>query len=598
MKITLEKAIEMISDCENSMPETTWRREGPEDYRFYAGDQDTQEVKEKLEEQNRPNTVFNEIKPKVDMLIGIAAQSRSDGVVLPVGGEDEPLAELMNGTLRHYRKEMKMKIKEQDCFAHTVKSGRSLMYFWIDRSNPFKPVPKSIRIPGWQFGIDPDAMEADLSDARYVYVDKWITEDEYKELMKTDEVTPYSAVFEGAPDFFNEASRKYRLVELWYVSKELVTWFINPLTGEDEWLIPKDFKIFTEQLIAGVINQEGQTITLESPDQLRGIQSKIDVYRYMILDGTKIIEEGLSPYVVHGINIVKYPMVLYSGYRDDNTNALFGAINMGKDPQRALNTTRRQLVHLLQTLPKGILVHETGTILNIEEYEQRGSEPNFHMEVMNGGLNNYKFETQGNISPIYNVLDETFAQSIKDVLGIQDDLMGRQQSSREAGISVQLRQQTGLTVIYILFDNYQNARILGNTKLLALIQQYINYDTVIRVEGEKGVQLLEINTQYNPQNAGFNDIRSGKFDFTIDEIDESPTQRMSIARVLTELNHNNPGMIPPDIILEYANAPYTVKQRVKLAYQQILEAEEARKNAEVEAKLISATNKSGNEKEK
>lgn len=590
MKLTHSKAIEWISDCEKSLAETTWRNTAEEDYRFYAGDQDTVDVKMKLQEQRRPNTVFNEIKPKVDMLIGVAGQSRSEGKVLPVGAEDEPLAELMDGVLRHFRKELRMKQKEQSCFEHVCKSGRSLLYFWINKDNPFRPKPQAKRIPGWQFGIDPDSIEDDLSDARYIYIDKWITEDEYKELKKTDDVSPYSIQYEGMPEYFNQEMKRFRLVELWYKQMEEVIWFINPLTGKEGWLFPNAFGDFEEQLARGVILPNGSLYKQPEDKPIQPVPGKKEIFRYCILDGEGIIEEGLTPYLVNGTDRVGFPCVLYSGYRDDNTNALFGAITMAKDPQRALNTTRRQLVHLLQTLPKGILVSEAGTILNIEEYEQRGSEPNFHLELTNGGMGRYKFETQPSISPVYNVLDQTFGEGIKAVTGIPDEMMGVQQSSREAGISVQLRQQSGLTVIYTLFDKYQNARILGNKKLMALLQQFVSYDTMIRIEGEKGAQLVQVNTQMNPQVQGFNDITAGTYDYVIDEVDESPTQRMEIARILTELNHNNPGMIPPDVILEYANAPYTVKQRVLLAYEQMMAAEEARKDAEAIATVKSAHN--------
>jgi len=595
MELTLEQIIERINDCENSLPETEWRKTAREDYQFYAGDQDTEEVKAILREQMRPDTVFNEIKPKIDMLVGIAAQSRTDGQILPVGAEDEPIAELMNGVFKHYRKELKLKNKEQDCFGHTVKSGRSLLYFWIDKNNPFKPTPKAKRIPGWQFGIDPDCIENDLSDARYIYIDKWINEEEYRDTVEIEgPIDQYPENIAGQPEFFNQANKKFRLVEFWYKSKEKVIWFISPMSGKPDWLFPDKFKLFVEQLLEGIQLGDGSKLQIKSVDEIQPVPSKIDVMRYAILDGVRILAGGITPYLQHGIDKVGFPCVLYTGYRDDDTNALFGAVKMAKDPQRALNTIRRQLVHLLQTLPKGILVHEAGTILNIEEYEQRGSEPNFHLELTQGGMGRYNFETQPGISPLYGQLDMTFAQSIKDVSGIQDDLMGKQQSSREAGVSVQLRQQSGLVVIYVLFDNYQNARIEGNKKLLAMIQQYVTYETAVRIEGEKGVYLTKVNSETNPQNQGFNDITSSEFDFVIDEVDESPTIRMQIAQVLTDLNHNNPGMIPPDIILEYTSAPFSVKQRVREAYQAMMEAEEARKDAEVEAKLQAAKNKNSN----
>jgi len=595
MKLTIEKALEWLGDCENSIPETTWRKESAEDYKFYAGNQDTPLVRARLFEQNRPNSTFNQIKPKIDMLIGIAAQARSDGKILAVGEEDQPLAEVLDGTLRHFRRNTRMKQKEQDCFAHTVKSGRSLLYFWIDKSNPFKPTPKVKRIPGFQFGIDPESIDLDLSDARYIYIDKWIDEDEFKELFPQSTREIISSVgdrYPDTPEFFNEASKKYRIVEMWYKSREKVVWFLNPITQKEEWLFPADFIKFRKALMEGVPLPDGQTFRATSPDQVPGIGTRKEIYRYLIFSADEIFEEGKSPYKYEG-----YPAILYGAYKNDDTNAWFSAITMSKDPQRALNTIRRQLVHLLQTLPKGVLAHEVGAIINIDEYEDRGNEPNFHLELSAGKFDKFKFVQQPAISPVYSQLDMTFDQSVKDVSGVQNELMGIQQSSREAGVSVQLRQQSSLTVLYLLYDNYQDSRIRGNKLFMSLLQQYITYQTVVRIEGEQGAQLLQINNQMNPQVEGFNDISAGTYDYVVDEVDESPTGRVMIARLLTEMNQNNPGMIPPDIILDYANAPYSVKQRVKASWEAMMAMQDARANAETAAKVSSATNKPQNKGE-
>ncbi|MCK4826474.1 hypothetical protein KA005_62610, partial [bacterium] len=54
----LTKLQKWVADAENSTPETTWREEAQEDYAFYAGKQDTDEVIDSLEAQNRPTTTF------------------------------------------------------------------------------------------------------------------------------------------------------------------------------------------------------------------------------------------------------------------------------------------------------------------------------------------------------------------------------------------------------------------------------------------------------------------------------------------------------------------------------------------------------------
>jgi len=178
----LDSVIYKITQAEGSKPETVWRDEAPEDYQFYAGAQDSTDVLDALEEQNRPATVYNEIKTRVDTLVGLAGQNKYSHKMNPVGIEDAPLAEITSNAIYHYRKKLKSNDRELDCFTHTVKAGRSLLWFYIDLQNPFKPRIKSKRIPGDQFIVDPNSTELDLSDATFVSVDVWVEEDQLKAL--------------------------------------------------------------------------------------------------------------------------------------------------------------------------------------------------------------------------------------------------------------------------------------------------------------------------------------------------------------------------------------------------------------------------------
>jgi hypothetical protein len=259
-----------------------------------------------------------------------------------------------------------------------------------------------------------------------------------------------------------------------------------------------------------------------------------------------------------------------------------------KDPQRTLNTTRRQLVYLLQTLPKGLLIHEIGAILNIDEYEARASDPNFHLEVAKGSFDKVKFLQQPKISPIYNMFDAICVQAIKDVSGAQDSLMGIQTTSREPGITVKARLETGIAVLYILFDNFRESRFNSGKLLISLIQQYVSDAEVVRIEGEKGVQLMQINTQLNPQVEGFNDISAGEFDYVVSETAETMTIRAATAQMLVDFSQNQPGIIPPDIIMEYTDLPFSAKQRVKAHWEavQAQQKEEADREYELRLKEI------------
>ena len=576
----LDQLLEWLKQTEESKPEVTYREVSAEDYNFYSGDQDTDEVKLALEAKKRPCTVYNEVKPKIDMLIGMAAQTKHETSVLPVGTEDEPLVELMGGTLEHFQKKIKLKRKELEVFEHTTKSGRSLLYFYIDKSNPFKPIIKCKRIEGRNFWLDPDAQEYDLSDARYLFIDKWLAKGEIEQFWPDFDASQaeQSGRQADGPSFFDEAREKYRIVEGWYYKLIEVIYFVNPMNGKVEWLTPQDFTKFVKTLREGIdIGKEEPFVYTEAITSQKSFRKQ---YYCMIFSGTVKLEGDMSP-----LNWEGFPAVLCGAYKAYDTNSWFGATTGMKDPQRTLNTNRRQLIYLLQTLPKGILMHEVGAVLNIEEYEEKASDPNFHLEVAQGKFEKVKFMQQPSISNIYSLFDDVCVQSMKDTSGAQDSLMGVQTSSREPGITVKARQETGIAVLYILFDNFRETRFNAGRLLMSLIQQYVTEKTVIRIEGEKGIQLLQINSQTNPQNEGFNDISAGEFDYTVSETAETMTIRAATAQMLIDFNHNQPGTIPPDVLLEYVDLPFSAKQRVKTQWEQQQAAQKEAADREYELKL-------------
>jgi hypothetical protein len=555
--------MEWLRICEGSIPETNWRTESVEDYDFYAGKQDDLVTLEKLAEQKRPNTTYNEVKPKVDMLVGIGAQMKQSPILKPRGQEDEARTELMNGTLSFVRYECKVSRKEMECFEHMTKSGRSFLHFWIDTENPYEPDIKSKFIHGRDVLLDPDSTEYDLSDARFIFVSKWFTEEDIRVKYPNfpfDAIKTLSQSSNDKPTFFDPGNKKYRIVEGWYRTYVPVVWFTNPMSGQPEFMEQADFDQF---------NMMVQTTGLPQPDgsfrkipAIQGIQRMRKKIMYAHFSGQVILEAG--PTTFKGTTASQFfPFIQFGAYKDDAENRWFGVISMMKDPQRGLNTVRRQLIHLLQTAPKGILIHEAGAIVNEDNYEEKSSEPNFRLVVTRGMLDKIKFSDQPQISPIYGQLDELFVQTIKNVSGVQDSLLGIQTSSREPGVTVKMRQETGIAVLYILFSNFKESRLNAAKFLVDLIQQYYTAPRVIRVQGQQGEQLMELNTQLDPTNPDYNGVDSGRYDVVVDEDVENITMRAFIMEQLTAYSQNNPGMIPPDVIMEYSNLPFTAKMAVK-----------------------------------
>lgn len=577
----LNKLVDWMQEAEGSIPETLWNTESVEDYNFYAGEQDSKAVIAKLTAADRPTTTFNEIKPKIDMLVGMADQVRREPTILPVGFEDQPLAEIINGTFKHFRYLQGAGDKEMNCFEHSTKSGKSFLHYFVDVSNPYEPEIKCVRTPGRDVFVDPNSVEYDMSDAKYLGIRKWFREDELKQYIPDfDGSVVRAAQIEteaaNRPSFFDPGSKLYKLIEMWYTVVEEAIWFINPITGKPDNLAPKDFKQLQKRLKEGIEMETGETLQV---DELMHQKSFIKRKYFCLFSGPYIIAQGRSPY-----NHDLYPIVLFGAYKNEDKNVWFSATKPMKGIQVMLNTMRRQYGHLLQSAPKGLLMEEVGAIQNREEYERDSAKPNFILSLARGALNKVKFALQPQISPIYGQLDGVYQQSMKDVSGIQDQLMGVQTASREPGVTHRMRLESSVAVLYILFSNFRKSRIQSGKILLSMIQQYITQPYVIRLEGQQGMELMQINSEMNPESKGFNDISAGKFDLVVDEEAENVTMRRGIAQMLMDMASQNPDSIPPEIILDYLDLPFSVKEEVKQYNQDRIDREVALQMAEINAK--------------
>lgn len=570
-----------LIEAEGADGAAKYRDESMEDYRFYAGDQDSRELKAAMEILKRPCTVYNEVKPKVDMLVGLGAQMKNIPFPVPTTTQDQAFAELIQGVYRHYRTKLKSGRVELSCFEHMIKSGLSFQHYWIDDENPFHPKIRTERVAGRDCWTDPQSVDYAMEDARFFFRDKWLYEDEiaarYPNL-PLEQIGVVGSSQINAPAYFDRTTDKYRLVECWFRHLDKVKWFINPITQKAEALKPALFRKFEFALRKGVQLPNG-VFQLQPEQQLDAVDGfKKNIY-YALFVADSLIATGISPYK-HD----QFPYIQYGAYNDEDLNRWFGAISMMKDPQRNLNTMRRQLTHLLQTAPRGILMHELGAILNIEDYETRGADPTYHMEINKGQLDKVKFSDQPQISPIYQYLDGMNGQGMKDASGVQDSLMGVQTSSREPGVTTQMRQESNIAVLHIIFSNYKESRRLSALQLISLMQQYVTEEEVIRIEGVEGQQLMVINSQTNPEVEGFNDITAAEYDIEIDEDIETTSTRLAVMRMLSDFSVANPGTIPPDVLLEYGNLPLSVQQRVMAFYEQRRQEELALKMAEIESK--------------
>jgi hypothetical protein len=246
---------------------------------------------------------------------------------------------------------------------------------------------------------------------------------------------------------------------------------------------------------------------------------------------------------------------------------------------------------LLNVAQKNILVHAVGALADEEKYKEHSSEPNFRLEINPPFWDKWKFTDQPQIPQTYNQLEQMADQDMKDVSGIQDTMLGIQTSSREPGVTAKMRQDTNIAVLYTLYDNFRESRIQGGKFLLGMIQQFVTEETMIRIEGQEGAMNIAVNQQIHPAAPKINDLSAGEYDLAVDEAVDNVTMRMTIAAMLNDFSQNNPGTIPPEMIMEYMDMPLSARRQVAQFREQQLQLELRKIDAQNQSKEAIADHK-------
>ena len=71
----------------------------------------------------------------------------------------------------------------------------------------------------------------------------------------------------------------------------------------------------------------------------------------------------------------------------------------------------------------------------------------------------------------------------------------------------------------------------------------------------------------------------------VSETAETMTIRAATAQMLVDFSQNQPGIIPPDILLDYVDLPYTAKMRVREHWEMVQNQQKEQVDREYELKL-------------
>jgi len=558
-----------------------WRTDAVDWLKMYEGDQWDETDKAELENQNRPVLTFNILRPLVRLLTGLERKTRYDMKVLPVGeGSDNEVARLLTGFTKQVENDNMAQYVYSEAYRLGLITGRGWIRTGVDYTRNLYGDIVLEAVDPYDIFVDPYARRYDQKDARYMYRDLYLIEDEVLELYPQFKNKLNLLVKEG-PDYGDNISQQrepYHLREMWYKEFIDLYYLVRQDTGDMVQVPAKEVKQVRAQI--------------EGNDMVELLKFTCPEIYYVVLSGNEILEQGKSPYN-HG-------MFPYAPFFPDFTPRFgttlpqwSGLITDLMDPQREKNKRRSQDIDILLRFINTGWLMEAGAVENEDELDESGRAPGFKVIAAPGKFDKVK-RLEG-LAPNQALLnrDAVNNQDIQLISGIHPSMLGMQESSRESGRTVMLRQQQGSAMISPYQDNMRLTRKLVAQQIVSLIQQVYTMDRMVRmVADNQTLEQMAADPAQQEKLQGLirikQDLSVGRYDVSLAESPSTPTTRqMEFAELMDMLRQGVIPMTPNIAKLLIKTSDIAVKgELLSIIEQEIQQAQQQQEQQQIQKAIL------------
>lgn len=550
-----------------------WNRQAANRYQqamdedYYDSLQWAEEDAQVLLERGQAPVVYNEIKPSIDWMIGTERRTRVDYKVLARRKDEGDMAEVKTKLLKYLSDVNGSPQHRSRAFASACKGGVGWLEIGIRGDESDEPL--YYRAESWRYMLyDSQAMEPDLSDARYLFRWKWLDADVAETLFPGRKgIIQQSAI--NAANHTEEDED-----ESWYLGARVTepgsdyarTGKYRPYEGgsftpstrnrvkliEAWYRVPERRQVLRGGTLAGDAYEE------TNPEHQRAIEEGASVYdglvmtvRCAIYCTGGLLYEGKSPYR-HG----RFPFVPVWAYRRARDNAPYSPIRVMRDSQDSLNKRGSKALWILST---NQIVMEAGAVEDVEELRDEAARPDAII-VKNRGKE-LVINRDGALAEQHLRLMDRDALSIRQAGGVTNENLGRQ-TNASSGKAIIARQDQGGVVTTELFDNLRWAVQWAGEIELSLVEQFFTEAKTVRLVGERGnASFVPINEVDPETGQTINDVTATKADFVVSQQDYRDSLRMAMFESLFEIVGRLAQMSPQvalnmlDLVVEMADVP-------------------------------------------
>ena len=506
------------------------RAEMAKDEDYKDGDQWTPEEIALLEERGQAPLVFNLCKQSIKWLTGTERRTRVDFKVVPRKKEHGNAAEEKTNLLKFISDFNRAPFRVSKAFERAVTSGLG----WLEESVNSDPSDEAVdvREVSWRFvWHDPFSREDDLSDARYLFVEKPIDLDlaqamfpEHKEALRHaadnmlltqgeehDELltNPYLYDRDGGRTYiageesWNSVGRRQRV-------KMRSIWYREPMNcqvvrGDGAW-------------DGAVYNQDDETLRWVIEQGLGELvdSMKMVMHHAVYCDNILLVEGKQSPYWHN-----KMPLTPVWCYRRERDGMPYGVIRGMRDPQDDYNKRRSKALHILSA--ERVIMDE-GAVDDLDEFREEVAKPD--AIIIKKANKDLRLVNQSTLAAQHIEMMHSSEAFIQSSSGVTDELMGRQ-TNAQSGKAVEARQNQGVATTMDIFDQLRQTLQLTGEKQLRLAEQFFDEDRMVRILGDRA--------RASFVNVSEEGVFFSKSDFVVDEQAFQASTRHSMFEAMIEM---------------------------------------------------------------
>lgn len=544
--------------------EDSWIKESKRSYDFVAGRQWSDADRALLESQKRPPITFNRVAPIIKAVCGLEVNNRQEVAFLPREEGDIGVDETMTATARWVRQQCGAEDEESKAFRDNVICGEG----WTETRMDYDEDPQGKivqeRVYPLEMGVGAGSYKANHENVRLIYRVRDMDVDDARDLLKlgadvlpaalhagwfADQAIPADGGQGNKKDYpdktraglthLGKMATEVRIVQVQYWKRETVH-LIAQEGQELQELTPEDFMKFEERA--------QQMAMVGEPLQ----------YQAVTVPRRKYYECFLIADTIAGLQELKtgFTFKAMTGEYDEKQKCFYGMVRDMFDPQMWANKWLSQTMNILNANAKGGLMVESDAFVDPKKAEKDWSDPTKIITLKPGALQKQKIkERQAFQMP--QGLDGLMAfaiSSIRDVTGVNLELLGQADREQAASLEMQ-RRQSAMTILATMFDSLRRYRKAQGKLTLHFIYMLPN-GTLIRVVEKSQIKYVPL----------LKDKDVEKYDIIIDEAPSAPDQKQFIWAITNQILQMN--ILPPAAVIEllrYSPYPESVVAAIRKA---------------------------------